>query len=300
MFKKKNQTENSVKEKKERTVKVGTHKKIVIALWAVLIASVSFGVYKNFTAIDQHTIHEKEVIELRLQDTNGIENFVKNFAKSYYTWSNSKEAIEARTQAINGYLTKELQELNIDTIRTDIPTSSTVADVLVWNIKQSGTNDFIATYEVDQQIKEGEQTSNVKATYTVKVHVDADGDMVIVQNPTLAPAMERSEYEPKIPEVDNRVDTDIINDAKTFLETFFKLYPTATDKELAYYVEDNVIEPIGRDYVFSELINPIFTKDGDNVKVRVSVKFIDNYTKAMQISQYELVLQKDSNWTIVR
>ena len=140
----------------------------------------------------------------------------------------------------------------------------------------------------------------MKATYTVKVHIDDNGNMVIIQNPTLAPAMERSEYEPKIPEVDNRVDTDIINDAKTFLETFFKLYPTATDKELAYYVEDNVIEPIGRDYVFSELINPIFTKDGDNVKVRVSVKFIDNYTKAMQISQYELVLHKDSNWTIVR
>ena len=74
---------------------------------------------KNFTAIDQHTTHEKEIIELRLQDTNGIENFVKNFAKSYYTWNNSKEAIESRTQAISGYLTKELQDLNVDTIRTD-------------------------------------------------------------------------------------------------------------------------------------------------------------------------------------
>ena len=114
MFKKnKKQTETlkEPKEKKVRTVKVGTHKKAVIALWVVLIASVSFGVYKNFTAIDQHTTHEKEIIELRLQDTNGIENFVKNFAKSYYTWSNSKEAIEARTQAISGYLTKELQEI---------------------------------------------------------------------------------------------------------------------------------------------------------------------------------------------
>ena len=59
------------KKKKVRTVKVGTHKKTVIALWVVLIASVSFGVYKNFTAIDQHTTHEKEIIELRLQDTNG-------------------------------------------------------------------------------------------------------------------------------------------------------------------------------------------------------------------------------------
>ena len=148
MFKKnKKQTETikEPKEKKVRTVKVGTHKKTVIALWVVLIASVSFGVYKNF-------------------------------AKSYYTWNNSKEAIEARTQAISGYLTKELQDLNIDTIRTDIPTSSTVTDVIVWHIEQSGTDTFSATYEVDQQIKEGEQTSNVKATYTVKVHVDADGD----------------------------------------------------------------------------------------------------------------------------
>ena len=45
----------------------------------------------------------------------------------------------------------------MDTIRTDIPTSSTVTDVLVWNIEQSGTDTFSATYEVDQQIKEGEQ-----------------------------------------------------------------------------------------------------------------------------------------------
>ena len=81
--KKQTETIKEPKEKKVRTFKVGTHKKSVIALWVVLIASVSFGAYKNFTAIDQHTTHEKEIIELRLQDTNGIENFVKNFAKPY-------------------------------------------------------------------------------------------------------------------------------------------------------------------------------------------------------------------------
>ena len=296
MFKKK---EKPVKEKKVRTVKVGTHKKSVIALWVVLIASVSFGVYKNFTAIDMHTVHETETIQLRLNDTNGIENFVKNFCKSYYTWDNSKEAIEARTQAISNYLTKELQDLNLDTIRTDIPTSSIVTDVLIWDIEQSGTDDFIATYEVDQQIKEGEQTMNVKATYTVKVHVDADGDMVIIQNPTLAPAIEKSDYEPKAQEADASVDADTVNDATAFLETFFKLYPTATEKELAYYVAGNVLEPIGRDYLYSELVNPVFTADGDNVKVKVAVKFIDNQTKATQVSQFELVLHKDSNWKIV-
>lgn len=296
MFKKK---EKQPKEKKVRTVKVGTHKKTVIALWVVLIASVSFGVYKNFTAIDRHTVHEKETIQLRLNDTNGIENFVKNFAKSYYTWSNSKEAIEARTQAINEYLTKELQDLNVDTVRTDIPTSSTVKDVLIWDVEQSGENTFTATYEVDQQIKEGDQTRNVKEIYTVKVYVDAGGDMVIIQNPTLAPAMEKSDYEPKAQEADNSVDADTTADATEFLETFFKLYPMATETELAYYVAENALEPINGDYLYSELVNPVFTADGDNIKVKVAVKFIDNQTKATQISQYELTLHKDGNWKII-
>ena len=296
MFKKK---EKPIKEKKIRTMKVGTHKKSVIALWVVLIASVSFGVYKNFTAIDQHTTHEIETIQLRLNDTNGIENFVKNFCKSYYTWSNSKEAIEARTQAISNYLTKELQDLNVDTIRTDIPTSSTVTDVIIWDIEQAGKDDFIATYEVDQQIKENDQTRNVSETYTVKVHVDNNGDMVIIQNPTLAPAVQKSDYEPKKQEADASVDADTTADATAFLETFFKLYPTATETELAYYVAGNALDPINGDYIYSELVNPVFTKDGDNVKVKVAVKFIDNQTKAMQVSQYELMLHKDSNWKII-
>ena len=299
MFKKKENEKKAIKQKNPRTMKVGTHKKTVIALWLVLIGSVSFGVYKNFTAIDQHTTHEKEIIELRLNDTNGIENFVKNFARSYYTWDNSKESIEKRTACMNQYMTKELQDLNVDTVRSDIPTSSAVSDVLIWDVEQSGTDKFTVTYEVDQQIKEGDQTKAVGATYTVTIHVDADGKLVIVQNPTLAPAQEKSGYEPKVPEADGNVDTDTMTDATAFLETFFKLYPTATEKELAYYVQGNVLEPINGDYLFSELVNPIFTQDGENMKVSLSVKFIDNQTKATQISQFELTLCKAGNWKII-
>ena len=123
--------------------------------------------------------------------------------------------------------------------------------------------------------------------------------MVIVQNPTLAPAIEKSGYEPKAQEADASVDADTVNDATAFLETFFKLYPTATEKELAYYVAGNVLEPIGKDYLYSELVNPVFTADGDNVKVKVAVKFIDNQTKTTQVSQFKLVLHKDNNWKII-
>ncbi|RGK82620.1 conjugal transfer protein, partial [Dorea formicigenerans] len=58
-------------------------------------------------------------------------------------------------------------------------------------------------------------------------------------------------------------------------------------------------EPINGDYLYSELGNPVFTADGENVKVSVAVKFIDNQTKATQVSQYELTLHKDSNWKII-
>lgn len=300
-WKKKKQTENKQekKDKKIPTLKVGTHKKSVIALWAVLIVSVSFGVYKNFTAIDMHTVHEKETIELRLNDTNGIENFVKNFCKAYYTWDNSKETLEKRTASVNEYLTEELQVLNADTIRTDIPTSSAVSDVLIWSVEQSGNDEYEVLYEVVQSIKEGDLTRSVRSSYTVTVHVDTQGNMIIVQNPTLAPMMETSDYEPKAVENDSQVDADTVSDATAFLETFFKLYPTATDKELAYYVEENVMEPVQREYQFAEVLNPVFTTDGENIKVNVSVKYLDNLTKAEQISQYELLLHKDSNWKIV-
>ena len=89
------------KQKKTPTIKLGTHKKLTIVLWVLLIGSVSFGVYKNFTAIDMHTIHEKEVIETKVVDTNRIESFVKSFAGDYYSWQQSQESIDNRNERLN-------------------------------------------------------------------------------------------------------------------------------------------------------------------------------------------------------
>lgn len=299
IFKKKDKESKPKKERHVPVMKVGTHKKTVIALWLVLIASVSFGVYKNFTAIDMHTVHEKEVIEQHIVDTNKIENFVRAFAKSYYSWSNTQESIDKRTAAINNYLTKSLQDLNVDTVRADIPTSVAVTDVKIWDIEQAGTDDFTVTYSVDQTVTEGETSIGYTSAYMVLVHVDNDGNMVITQNPTISSTPKKSSYEPKAKESDGTVDAATTEEVTEFLETFFKLYPTATETELAYYVEGNALEPINGDYLYSELGNPVFTKDGGNVKVKVSVKFIDNQTRATQVSQYELTLHKDGNWKII-
>lgn len=299
LFKKKEKESKPKKEKKVPVMKVGTHKKTVIALWLLLIVSVSFGVYKNFTAIDMHTVHEKEVIEQRIVDTNKIENFVKAFAKCYYSWSNSQEAIDARTNKISQYLTKELQDLNVDTVRADIPTSSTATDVRIWDIEQTSEDDFTVTYSVDQTVTEGDKSTQYTSAYTVVVHVDDKEDMVITQNPTISSIPTKSSYEPAMKQSDGTVDAATVSEVTEFLETFFKLYPTATEKELAYYVSGNVLEPVNSEYTFSELVNPVFSKVGEQVKVSVAVKYLDQRTKATQISQFDLTLEKDSNWKIV-
>jgi len=186
----------------------------------LFIGSTTFGVYKNFTAIDTHTIHEKEIIEKQIIDTNKVESFTEAFANEYFSWQQAQESIDKRNERLKGYLTEDLQQLNADMVRADIPTSSAVRNVQIWNVSE-------------------------------------------------------------------------VND------TDFKFYPKATDKELAYYVSNNALPTINKDYVFVELVNPVYAMKDNKVTVIVTVKYLDQETKVMQFSQYELVLEKAENWKIV-
>ena len=98
--------------------------------------------YKNFTAIDTHTVHEKEIVEWRVEDTSGVEAFVRNFAKTYYSWSGNKDSVAQRTDALTGYLTEDLQRLTADTVRSDVAVSSSVQDVQIWSVEQNGGKRF--------------------------------------------------------------------------------------------------------------------------------------------------------------
>lgn len=40
-----------------------------------------------------------------------------------------------------------------------------------------------------------------------------------------------------------------------FLKTYSSFYPPATEKELSYYIRDNVLSVIEKNYTFSELVN---------------------------------------------
>ncbi|MBS3681191.1 conjugal transfer protein [Ornithinibacillus massiliensis] len=298
-FKRKEKQTTEAKSRKMKVRTVGTRKKTVTLLWILLIGSLAFGIYKNFTAIDQHTVHEREIIETKIMDTNAIESFTKNFVKDYYTWQNEKDSIEQRAEKISHYLTEELQALNTDTVRVDIPTSSSVSGIDIWSVSPKNDSTYAVVYSVDQKITEDKNSERVRSTYRIILHQDNIGNLVIKQNPTLWSIPNKSDYEPQQPESNGTVDSDTVQEVTEFLETFFTFYPTATEQELDYYVKNNALPPIGKDYLFSGLVNPVFQTIENQIKVWVTVKYIDEATKATQYSQYIITLEKDTNWMIV-
>lgn len=160
--------------------------------------------------------------------------------------------------------------------------------------------EFNVTYSVDQLITEGENTKTVHSAYIVSVYVDGSGNMVLVKNPTITNIPKKSSYKPKAIESEGTVDSITTNEINEFLTTFFKLYPTATASELSYYVNDGILKPIGKEYIFQELVNPIHNRKDNQVTVSLTVEYIDQQTKATQVSQFDLVLEKNgSNWKII-
>ncbi|MFQ7027360.1 MAG: conjugal transfer protein [Acutalibacteraceae bacterium] len=229
MFQKK--TKKQQKTKKLRIYTANSRKPAVIAMWLLFICGFAFAVYKDFTAIDTHTVHEKEIVERRVEDTSGVEAFVRNFAKTYYSWSGNKDSVAQRTDALTGYLTEDLQRLTADTVRSDIAVSSSVQDVQIWSVEQNGgENDFAVVFTVAQTISDGKKKDTVSSVYKTMVHKADNGDMVITQAPTITGKPAKSAYTSKAAEPDGTVSAAESEDITDFLTTFFTLYPTATEK----------------------------------------------------------------------
>ncbi|MEX1436575.1 conjugal transfer protein [Enterococcus sp. C71] len=287
------------KVKKVPTIKVGTHKKKTTVLWVLLLASITFGVYKNFTAIDQHTTHEKEIIEQRVIDTNKIESFSRNFITVFYSWEHNQKALDQRTEKLKDYLTEDLLILNSDMVRTDIPTNSTVESIQFWDIKPIDKNNFEVLFTVNQDITEQKKKQTTHSAYTLTIHVDDEENMVIIKNPTINSIPTKSKYKPKVSDSDGTVDAKTTEEIDSFLKTFFKLYPKANEKELSYYVNNQALKPINREYQFLELISSNYSLKNDQVVAQISVKYLDPITKTNQISEFNLTLQKSQNWIII-
>lgn len=336
---KQEKTENKERPEKVKVVNIGRRKTSLIVLWSLFAVAFLWSVYKNFTGIDTHTIHETQVIETKVSDTSGIESFVRKFAGSYYTWSDNSESLDGRQEALENYMTSDLVKLNQNVITADDGASSSVSDFKIWELVQLGDNDYMVVYTVQQKVKRtevetvteyveepemqevvNEETGEVsyqesivqkqvesqvespvevqtEASYMVIVHVDDNGNMVITHNPTISSISGKSDYVPATVSSDGSVDTDTSNEIAEFLTAFFKLYPAADSSELAYYVKNDALSPINKDYEFVEITDGVYKEVDGQIMAYVTVKYYDKKTGVNQLSRFTLGLEESENET---
>lgn len=290
--------------KKIKVKKYGLRRKTTAVLWTLLVASIAFGIYKNFTAIDQHTIHEEKVIETKVIDTNFITSYVEEFAQTFYAWNPTKEDLEKRTEELKNYLNEDLQQLNQEMIRSDIPTKSIVEKVKIWKVEQVNKQDYKVLFSVKQRLEEKREDKvenhSANSAYSLLVKTDEMNRIVILSNPIMAALPKKLEQKKReILQDDLSINAKEKEEILNFLNTFFKAYPSANKTELLYYCDIPNLEEINKDYVFSDIksINYFETKEG--IKVNVAVTYLDKETKAIMNSVYDLRLKnKDKKWVI--
>ena len=195
--------------KKIKVKNIGLRKKTTTVLWVLLFGSFVFGVYKNFTAIDQHTVHEKKVIKTKMVDTNLISSYVEDFVQVFYSWKPEKESLEKRNAALQHFLPDDLQQLNQEMIRSDIPTTSTVKKVKIWKVDQLNQNDYSVVFSIIQEIDESKgdkkEQKEIDSAFSVKVRTDGYDRLSILSNPTMSSLPQKLEMKSNPVQDDMRV-----------------------------------------------------------------------------------------------
>lgn len=289
--------------KKIKVKNVGLRKKTTIVLWILLLGSLVFGIYKNFTAIDQHTIHEEKIIKSKVIDTNLISSYVEDFVQIFYSWQPQKEVLEKRTNDLKQYLPENLQQLNQEMIRSDIPTRSTVRNIKIRKVDQLNQNDYSVVYSLTQEIEESKgkksERRDVQSAFSVKVRTDGDVRITILSNPVMAALPQSLTIKSEPLQDDMSVNQETKDDILSFLNTFLKVYPTAKKTELLYYVSEKNIKEINKDYIFSEIKQINYFEKKDGIRVKVDAVYLDKETKAILHFSYDLLLKKaEEKWVI--
>ena len=218
--------EKKEKQNKVRVKKIGVRRKSVMALWMLLIGSVAFGVYKNYTAVDTRTEVVEKIIEMKLFDTNAVETYVVNFAKVYHAWSKKQEDLDGRMQNLGNYMTESLLQLNAGLLDHTTVTDATVQEVQVWDVKavEGKEIEYRVVYSVKQKItsylelaskdkkkKETEKTEIYQTnTFDTKVYMDETGNLLIVSNPTICSNPKKSKDVPENIAADGSVNATVM------------------------------------------------------------------------------------------
>lgn len=255
--------------------------------WCVFLAAFGFGIYKNATAIDKETVHEREVVQEKAFDLSGLVSFTENFAKVYHTYSADNAVQLERFEQLALYMQSDLVEMN-QSIYEQSEKNITVTGVQVWEAEAADDEkeNFDIVYSVTQAVDGGGKETGC---YGIQVHKESDA-YVITKNPRITSYPVKAGYEKDYLKGSDDLTGKEQKAVEEFIDTFFAIYPKCTAKELIYYVKDDSVRPIEKEYEFKEVKNLVIEKTKDGYKAACFVIYNDTVTGISSINQYELTL----------
>ncbi|MEL5938200.1 conjugal transfer protein [Tetragenococcus halophilus] len=292
-------TDQTDKEESKRKVSFSKRRyrqMIVYGGWTLLICSLLFAVYKNFTAVDKETVVKEERIEEKVKNTSGVENFVRNFAQEYFSLMPDSDFQSDRANQLSKYMSENLISLSEDMLK-DIEDEVEVSNVQIWGVEPlDEENKFSVTFTVTQKTKD-ESTSSA---YVVEVYQDGV-DYVVTRLPHVSTIPTKAEHEEDYLKANDDVVVEEREKAEEFLNTFFKVYPNADENELAFYVKDENMKPIYKNYKFLSIDNLVIdSNEKGDYEVEFIVKYEDQDTNVVYSNQYRMKLTtKDSDELVI-
>ncbi|MBL4932281.1 conjugal transfer protein [Clostridium paridis] len=272
-------------------------RKVLVAFfWIILVSMILLG----FINISYNKKNESNsgTSKPENQATNsfdvGITTFSTKFVKTYFTFSSDDASRQERIVQLKNYMTDELVNSSSSNIAEMKGVSSVVNNIDIWNVEQiksSEDNNFKVNFTVYQELTTSEGSkSNVDDTYFISVHKDDKGNYIVIQSPTVTTKPSKSSYKVKNElQADINLTNEERNKINDFLNTFFKIYPKASSKELVYYVKDN-IEPLNKNLDLVSLNNIVITKVENGYSVSLDVVYKNNQTKFQSLNHFDIGL----------
>lgn len=255
----------------------------------------------------------------------GAKTFSSNFAKEYFVWKTDDP--KERAERLKKYLAEGMNEQAGVVFEEGNTTNSNYMSSKIWKVKETGkdTSDvtLAVTYELakvttttpkptKKQKKKGIEPKPVSKTeksgpftkyFVVPVKTDGQS-FVVYKTPTFAAAPTKPNLDaaPAISDVEKITDKEVVESARSFANTYLKVYTTGTQEELAYYMkEKSNIRTMNGVVTFKEIQDFAISnaKEKGKYKIELTALMEENSSKTKMVYPFQLtVFKKSDQWIL--
>lgn len=277
-----------------------------ILAWMFFVSCTTvFKTMKADAKVTLQTETKQVVPEQNLATRPEAIEFTRLFTKEYFTWKRGEEDLRKRAERLKIYLSKDVDsQAGVETNALQWDSDFLSATLLkVDDKKQKEANVIFKVKYKLHRIKTDNSGEEVKEVMQqVSIPVQTDGKAFVVNGlPQVVKINEKATVKETEDEREEVKDVKAKTEIREFLPTFFKSYTTATQKELAYVLENPEIKGLEGsmklDKIISSKVYPGKTKG--TYEVQAEVLLIDAHSETKMKAAYTLVVKQTGKQFVV-